>query len=205
MATATRPGLQATELSFCLPPSGLGPLSPWVAVAVGGGVSEGAGALGGCGTPCGLSSLWFQDQESPSRPATSRKQKEKAVPGASDLKQANKQVGTEKECSECGRSPPRHRTRATPRLPAAPGGGEGRPKAVTKAAEFWVQTSSSPRLSCQGRLGVRAGSPSRFELSPVEGPGDQSFAGDITAELAGHRRRLAFRRLRRRLLHNVWK
>lgn len=92
MATATRPGLQATELSFCLPPSGLGPLSPWVAVALGGGVSEGAGALGGCGTPCGLSSLWFHDQESLSRPrpATSRKQKEKAVPGASDLKQANK-------------------------------------------------------------------------------------------------------------------
>lgn len=72
---------------------------------------------------CGLSSLWFQDRESPSRLATSRKQKEKAVLGASDLKQANKQVGTEKECSECGRSPPRHRTRATPRLPAAPRGG----------------------------------------------------------------------------------
>lgn len=166
MATATRPGLQATELSFCLPPSGLGPLSPWVAVAVGGGVSEGAGALGGCGTPCGLSSLWFQDQESPSRPATSRKQKEKAVPGASDLKQANKQVGTEKECSECGRSPPRHRTRATPRLPAAPGGGEGRPKAVTEAAEFWVQTSSSPRLSCQGRLGSGQGVPRGLNSPP---------------------------------------
>lgn len=92
-----------------------------------------------------------------------------------------------------------------PQAPCSPGGGEERPKAVTEAAEFWVQTSSSPRLSCQGRLGVRAGSPSRFELSPVEGPGDQSFAGHITAELAGRRRRLAFRRLRRRLLHNVWK
>lgn len=92
-----------------------------------------------------------------------------------------------------------------PQAPCSPRGRGGAAEGSHQGCGILGPDLVLARLSCQGRLGVRAGSPSRFELSPVEGPGDQSFAGHITAELAGRRRRLAFRRLRRRLLHNVWK
>lgn len=58
---------------------------------------------------------------------------------------------------------------ATPRLPAAPRG-EGRAKAIINAVEFWGRTSSPPRLSCQGHLGVGRGVPGGLNSSPCKVP-----------------------------------